>query len=138
MSAWRRPARYLSPMLAPPLRVRHRTMATNRRRHPIATPSDCDAQHSGEQPRRLALRYVGEIGDKRNRIAPLVARGEVRPFAVVAVDFERSEVAIGPARVERDDFRADALSLRQDARQHGRERRKRGFVDRGEVDWAAH
>ena len=47
------------------------------------------------------MRDAREIGDKRNRIAAFVARGEVGPATVVAVDLERSEMAIGAAWIER-------------------------------------
>jgi hypothetical protein len=92
----------------------------------------------GEQPCGFALRHVGEVGDKRNGIAALVAAREISPAPVVAVDFERSEPAISAARIERDNLRADALASWEDARQHGREGRQRRRVDCGEVDRAVH
>jgi hypothetical protein len=48
----------------------------------MALPPGFDPQHPGEQAGRFGLRDVGEIGDKRNRIAALVARREVRPTAL--------------------------------------------------------
>jgi hypothetical protein len=49
-----------------------------------------------------------------------------------------SKVLIGATRVERDNFRADALASREDARQHGREGCQGRPVDFGEVDRAVH
>jgi hypothetical protein len=59
------------------------------------------------------LRDAFEVGDERHDVAALVPRREIRPTAVVAVDLERAEPAIGAARIERDDFRADALASRR-------------------------
>jgi hypothetical protein len=82
----------------------------------MTAPPGFQSEHFGEQPCGFALRHVREVGDKRNGIAALVAGREISPAPVVAVDFERSEPAISAARIERHDFRADALSIRQDAR----------------------
>ena len=83
----------------------------------MTAPPGFHPEHLGEQSRRLALRNVREIGDKANRIAALVAGGEIAPSAVESVHLERAEIAIGPARIERDNFRADTLAARQEPRQ---------------------
>ena len=97
-----------------------------------------DPEHFREQPRRVDLRDVGQVGDKAYRIPAFLACGEVSPTTVVSIDLERSEMAIGAARVERDNLFADPLSAGQEARQYRRERGQRRAVDSVEVDGAGH
>jgi len=104
----------------------------------MARPSGFDPKHLRKQPCGLALRNPREVGDQRNGIAAPVAGGEIAPSAVESVHLEGSEPAIVASRVERDDFRADALAARQKPSQHGRESRQRRTIDFGEVDTAAH
>jgi len=72
------------------------------------------AEHLREQPRRLALRNIGEIGDKGYGIAALVSGGEIAPTPVEAVHLERSKASIGPARVQRDKLTPNSFASRQE------------------------
>jgi hypothetical protein len=75
----------------------------------MASPPGFDPEHLGEQARRLALGDVGQMGRKADRIAALVAGGEVAPPAVESVHLEAAEIAIRPTRVAGDNLSPTVL-----------------------------